>query len=98
MSMFSQLKQIKDLKEQAKKLQDELGKEIIDTEKDGIKISMNGAQEVLKVEITDITILQDKEKVEQAIKDCTNESIKKVQNIMAKKMQSMPDLNLPNLN
>ncbi len=98
MSMFSQLKQIKDLKEQAKKLQDELGKEIIDTEKSGIRISMNGAQEVLKVEIIDINILSSKEKTEAAIKDCVNESIKKVQNVMAKKMQSMPGLDLPNLN
>lgn len=97
MSMFSQLKQIKDLKEQAKKLQNELGKEIIDTEKSGIKMTMNGSQEVLKVEITNADILSNKEKMESAIKECTNESIKKVQNIMAKKMQSMPGLDLPNL-
>lgn len=98
MSMFSQLKQIKDLKEQAKKLQNELGKEIIDTEKGGIKITMNGSQEVLKVEITNTDILGNKEKLESAIKECTNESVKKVQNVMAKKMQSMPGLDLPNLN
>lgn len=98
MSMFSQLKQIKDLKEQAKKLQDELGKEIVDTEKDGIKITMNGSQEVLKVEVTNPSVLESKEKVEAAIKNCTNESIKKAQNVMAKKMQSMPGLDLPNLN
>ena len=97
MSMFSQLKQIKDLKEQAKKLQDELGKEIVDTEKNGIKMTMNGSQEVLKVEITNTDILSNKEKMESAIKECTNESIKKVQNVMAKKMQSMPGLDLPNL-
>lgn len=97
MSMFSQLKQIKDLKEQAKKLQDELGKEIVDTEKNGVKIKMNGSQEVLNVEITNPDILNNKEKTEQAVKDCVNESIKKVQNVMAKKMQSMPGLDLPGL-
>ena len=97
MSMFSQLKQIKDLKEQAKKLQDELGKEIVDTEKSGVKIKMNGSQEVLAVEITNPDILSNKEKTEQAVKDCVNESIKKVQNVMAKKMQSMPGLDLPGL-
>ena len=96
--MFSQLKQIKDLKEQAKKLQDELGKEIVETEKAGIKITMNGSQEVLKVEITNPSILESKEKTEIAIKDCTNESIKKAQNVMAKKKQSMPGLDLPNMN
>ena len=95
--MFSQLKQIKDLKEQAKKLQDELGKEIVDTEKNGVKIKMNGSQEVLNVEITNPDILNNKEKTEQAVKDCVNESIKKVQNVMAKKMQSMPGLDLPGL-
>lgn len=97
MSLFSQLKQIKDLKEQAKTLQEELAKEVITAEKGGIKITMNGSQEVLKVEIVDEKVLGNKSSLEQGIKDCTNESIKKAQSVMAKKMQSMPGLDLPNM-
>ena len=97
MSLFSQLKQIKDLKEQAKTLQEELAKEVIVAEKGGIKITMNGSQEILSVEIVNENILGNKTSLEQAIKDCTNETIKKAQGVMAKKMQSMPGLDLPNM-
>ena len=89
--MFSQLKQIKDLKEQAKKLQDELGKEIVDTEKNGVKIKMNGSQEVLNVEITNPDILNNKEKTEQAVKDCVNESIKKFKMLWLKRCNQCQD-------
>lgn len=98
MSLFSQLKQITDLKDQAKKLQKELEVEVIDAEKSGIKITINGNQEIKKVEITDQNLLTNKEKLENSIKDATNEAIKKVQTVMAKKMQSMGGLNIPGLN
>lgn len=98
MSLFSQLKQVTDLKDQAKKLQKELELEVIDAEKSGVKITINGNQEIKKVEITDQNLLTNKEKLENAIKDATNESIKKVQMVMAKKMQSMGGLNIPGLN
>jgi len=98
MSLFSQLKQVTDLKDQAKKLQKELELEVVDAEKSGVKITINGNQEIKKVEITDQNLLTNKEKLENAIKDATNESIKKVQMVMAKKMQSMGGLNIPGLN
>jgi len=98
MSLFSQLKQVTDLKDQAKKLQKELELEVVDAEKSGVKITINGNQEIKKVEIIDQNLLANKEKLENAIKDATNESIKKVQMVMAKKMQSMGGLNIPGLN
>ena len=98
MSLFSQLKQVTDLKEQAKKLQKELELEVVDAEKSGVKITINGNQEIKKVEITDQNILTNKEKLENAIKDASNEAIKKVQTVMAKKMQTMGGLNIPGLN
>lgn len=98
MSLFSQLNQIKDLKDQAKKLQNELANEVVDTESWGIKIKMNGNQEVLEVKIVDEKLLENKEKLEDRMKGAINESIKKVQQVMAKKMQSMGGLNLPGLN
>jgi aspartyl-tRNA synthetase len=48
--------------------------------------------------ITQIVVSADnKEKLENAIKDAVNESIKKVQMVMAKKMQTMEGLNIPGL-
>ncbi len=98
MSLFSQLKQVTDLKDQAKKLQKELELEVIDVEKSGIKITINGNQEIKKVEIMDQNLLTNKEKLENATRDSINEAIKKVQMVMAKKMQSMGGLNIPGLN
>lgn len=98
MSLFSQLKQITDLKDQAKKLQKELSGEVVDNEKSGVKITINGNQEVQKVEIIDKNLLNNKEKLENSIKESTNEAIKKVQMVMAKKMQTMGGLNIPGLN
>ncbi len=98
MSLFSQLKQITDLKDQAKKLQKELETEVVESEKSGIKITINGNQEIKKIEIIDQNLLNNKEKLENSIKDSINESIKKVQMVMAKKMQTMGGLNLPGIN
>lgn len=98
MSLFSQLKQIKDLKEQAKKLQSELANEIVTAEKWGVKVTINGNQEIQKVEIVDQNLLSNKENLEKNIKDATNEAIKKVQMVMAQKMQTMGGLNLPGIN
>lgn len=98
MSLFSQLKQITDLKDQAKKLQKELSEEVVYSEKSGIKVAINGNQEIIKIEIVDQNLLSDKEKMESAIKNAINEAIKQVQQVMAKKMQSMEGFNLPGLN
>jgi len=91
--MFNKLKQFKDLKSQAKLMQDALAEEKITEEKSGITISMNGNMEVLSVTIADG---QTKEAIETGVKSCMNEAIKKTQRLMAKKMQEMggfPGLN-----
>ena len=91
--MFNKLKQFKDLKSQAKLMQDALAEEKITEEKSGITISMNGNMEVLSVVIADG---QTKEAIETGVKSCMNEAIKKTQRLMAKKMQEMggfPGLN-----
>lgn len=85
-TMFNKLKQFKDLRSQAKTMQNALAGEIITVEKGGIKIVMNG-----NMEITSITINEDlaKESLEGMLTDCVNEAIKKTQRLMAQKMQEM---------
>ena len=84
--MFNKLKNFKDLRSQAKTMQNALAKETVVAEKGGIKVVMNG-----NMEITSITINQDlaKESLEGMLIDCINEAIKKTQQLMARKMQEL---------
>lgn len=80
--MFEKLKQIKKLQE----MQSALKSEKIENEKNGVKIFMNGKLEVEDVQLNPELSIQDQEK---AVKDCVNDAMKKIQMVVAKKMQSM---------
>jgi len=97
--MFSKLKQFKDLRDQAKQMQNILAQESVEgTALWGkVKVKINGNQEVLSVEIDpELLSANNKEKLESAIKEATNDAIKKVQRIMAEKMRSS-GFNLPSM-
>ena len=83
--MFNKLKQIKDLRDQAKTMQSALGEINITNEHHGVTIDMNGNMEILKITIADNA----KDNLEDNIKKAVNEAIKKAQMAMAKKMQEM---------
>ena len=84
--MFNKLKQVKDLRTQAKTMQSALSDETITIEKKGITLEMNGNMEIQKISINnDLS----KEKMEGALKNLFNDAVKKTQRIMAKKMQEM---------
>lgn len=87
--MFNKLKQFKDLRNQAKTLQNALAQETVEYEKNGIKITMNG-----NMEITQLSINAEfsKEKLENILTEVINESIKRAQKVMAKKVQDMGGL------
>ncbi len=80
--MFEKLKQIKKLQE----MQSALKSEKIENEKNGVKVFMNGKLEIEDIQLNPDLSIQDQEK---AVKDCVNDAMKKVQMIVAKKMQSM---------
>ncbi|MFA7702181.1 MAG: YbaB/EbfC family nucleoid-associated protein [Patescibacteria group bacterium] len=50
--MFNKLKQLKDLRDQAKKMQNALSGETVTTEKNGIVITMDGNMQINGVKIT----------------------------------------------
>lgn len=87
--MFNKLKQFKDLRSQAKTMQDALSGESVTIEKKGIKIVMNGNMEITELNIPESLSNQE---VSKYMKEVTNESIKKVQKLMATKMQEMGGL------
>jgi DNA-binding protein YbaB len=90
--MFNKLKQIKDLKSQASQLKTALADEKAEGLSESVKITMNGNQEVIDVEILQEVI---REKMQEDIKRATNDAIKKVQRLMAQKMQEMGGFNMP---
>ena len=91
--MFNKLKQLKDLRSHAKTMQDALSTERVTEERGGVTIVMNGNMEVLSVTMA---AGLSKDATETGVKNCVNDTIKKAQRLMAKKMQEMggfPGLN-----
>lgn len=78
MSIFDNLKQLKEMKD----LQDNLGKEQAFAEKDGVKAVVNGKMEVEKITLNPGL---SNEQQENILKDCINEAMKKVQMSAAQK-------------
>ena len=84
--MFSKLKQIRDLRSQAKTMQNALSGEQATTERGGIKIVMDGNMNVTELTIADGLT---REQMQSELPRVINDAIKSVQKIMAKKMQEM---------
>jgi len=86
--MFNKLKNFKELKNQAKQIQSQLAE--VTEEGSGawgkVKITMNGNQEVISVNI-DQELLNDQNKIQDGVKEATNDAVKKVQRAAAMKMQ-----------
>jgi len=99
MSLFNKLSQIRDLKAQAKSLQSQLAEESVRVEKQGVELVMDGNQKIAKLEINpELLSPERKERLEEIIRELQNEAIGKVQRLMAEKMRSLGNFNLPGLN
>lgn len=91
--MLDKLKNLYKLKQDAQRIKDELAKEKVEVENHGIKIIMNGNQEVESIIlISDLPI----ETQQRYLKETFNEAVKKVQKLMAEKMMK-GGFNLPGL-
>ncbi|MFH1232680.1 MAG: YbaB/EbfC family nucleoid-associated protein [Patescibacteria group bacterium] len=84
--MFNKLKQFKDLRNQAKTIQNALVGETTTVEKNGVKVIINGNMEITQININESLA---KNNLEKTLTDCLNEAIKKTQRLMAKKIQEM---------
>ena len=91
--MFNKIKAVKDLRTQAKQMQNEL--ELITAEGSGswgkVKVKVNGNQKILDIVIDD-SLMENKEKLQDAVKEATNDALKKIQKDMASKMKDMGGL------
>ena len=96
--MFSKLKQYKDLRDQAKTMQNALAQETVhaDGAHGKIQVIMDGNQQVNGLDI-DPSLIQPnkKDELERELRATFNSAIKKSQMAMAKKAKDMGQLNLP---
>ena len=94
--MFNKLKQFKDLRDQAKVMQEALAKESVTVTSGGVSLTMNGNLALTNVSIEQDLLSEDKkEKLERAIISAHEDALKKMQRTMAMKMKDMggmPDL------
>lgn len=88
-NIFGKLKQIKELRSQAKQLQGAIGNEVQTGEHDGVKVTANGNFELTEVKIDrDLT----REQLSRAFQKAANDAIKKMQKVVAQKVQAMGGL------
>ena len=92
MSVFSKLKQFKDLRDQGKKLQGALAGEsvTIKTLGDKVVLTMDGNLQMTGLVIDPEVLAPNyKTKLENALKEAHADALKKMQRVMATKMQEM---------
>lgn len=100
MAMFNKLKQFKDLRNQAKEMQNTLAQEVVyaDSARGKVQVVMDGNQHLNGVTV-DPEMLKPERKaeLEKAFQDAVNDAVKKSQMAMAKKAREMGHLNIPGL-
>ena len=96
--MLSKLKQFKDMRSQAKKMQSALADESTTVNEGGVTLTMNGNLDMDGLAIDDeMMSLDKKEKLQNNIKSAHKSALKKMQRVMASKMQDMGGMDFPGM-
>ena len=85
--MFDKLKDLKKLKD----LENSLGKEMIEKEKNGVHVTVNGKSEIVSISLNPEL---DKEKQEQSLKDSINDASREAKMLMARKASEITGFGL----
>ncbi|MFA5359058.1 MAG: YbaB/EbfC family nucleoid-associated protein [Patescibacteria group bacterium] len=92
--MFNKIKHLKDLRNQAKTLENALEQKTITVERGGISLTMDGNQAIREIKINpELTPGQ----IENIIPPLFKEANDRVRRLMAETMQSMGGLNFPGM-
>ena len=95
--MFDKMKQMMEFKKQAERIKKELDDTLLESELNGIKVVVNGAQTVQSIAINSDLLRSDKKsRLEADIVTSVNAALKKSQDAAAKKMSSVLP-GMPNL-
>ena len=96
--MINKLKQFKDLRSQAKTMQSALADEETTVNEGGVTLTMSGNLEVTGVAIDDeMMTINKKTKLQESIKSAHKSALKKMQRVMATKMQEMGGMDFPGM-
>lgn len=87
--MFNKIKQIKDLRSQAKTMQAALAEIMVVGKSSGVMITIDGNQKVQGVKINESL---ERSKIEKAVQEAFNDASKKLQQELAMKMKEMGGL------
>lgn len=98
MSMFSKLNQIKELRSQAKEMQNTLSEESVKVNEGGVTITMDGNQKITDLDVATYLLQPEKKKnLEKYFMSAHDNAIKKVHKIMAQKIKAS-GMKLPGMN
>jgi len=93
MPSFSQMKDMYNIQREAKRIKKELKTVHVEAEANGVKVIVDGEQEIVKIEIADSV---PREQIPALLKDALNRAMKKAQVYAAEKMQGvMSQMGLP---
>ncbi|MBI5404913.1 MAG: YbaB/EbfC family nucleoid-associated protein [Candidatus Kerfeldbacteria bacterium] len=98
--MFEKLKQYKDMRDQAKMIQNKLKDVVVHADADHgkIQVVMDGNQQVVGIEIDPDHLRQEnREQLQKHIAEAVNSAVRKSQIEMAKNLKGMDGLNIPGL-
>lgn len=97
--MFDKMKQLMEMKKQADRIKRELDAESIESEKvKGIRIVINGAQQLRSIEIDESFLGADnKQKLEKDILSGVNAALEESQKVSAQKMKAMMPAGFPGM-
>lgn len=88
MGLFDKAKDMYNLQKQAKEIKKKLENIHIESTEEGIKITIDGHQNVVKVEISEES-MSNKNKLEEMLKTAFNKAVKKSQEIAAAEMKGV---------
>jgi DNA-binding YbaB/EbfC family protein len=97
--MFDKMKNLLEMQKKMQEVKRALEETNFDIQSsDGtVKITMNGAQEVKTITLKNSLNEQDNARLEAALKDAFNRSIKRAQEVAAQKMRDVTGFNIPGL-
>lgn len=95
-SMFGKVRDMYRLQKQAKQIKKDLRFTHIEAESHGVKVTVDGEQKVVSIEIIDQSLLQNSKKLTENLKEALNKALDKAQKIAAEQMKGiMGDMGFP---
>jgi DNA-binding YbaB/EbfC family protein len=88
MGLLGQAADMYKLQKEAKRIKKELSQIHVFAESNGVKVTVNGEQEVISVEIND-AVVTDPRKIEKSVLEAANRAMKKAQQVAAEKMKAV---------